>query len=95
MISGRIRSATHRNQHNKQSSRQRKREAPAKSNADLTVPTCACVTQRKQHRPGIASNENTMHVKTARSSADLTKLNLTPTPQYTLAKDTIIHETDT
>ena len=38
-----------------------------------------CVTRRKQQRPGIASNDNTTHVPTARSSADLTKPNQTPT----------------
>ena len=48
-----------------------------------------CVTRRKQHRPGIASNDNTMHATTARSSADLTKPNQTPT-RHNLAKDTII-----
>ena len=47
------------------------------------------VTRRKQHRPGIASNDNTMHVTIARSSADHTKPSQTPT-RYTLAKDTII-----
>ena len=40
------------------------------------------VTWRKQHRPGIASNDNTMYVTTARSSADLTKPNQI---RYTLA----------
>ena len=34
------------------------------------------VTRRKQQRPGIASNDNTMHVFTARSSADLVLLGL-------------------
>ena len=53
-----------------------------------------CVTRRKQHRPGIASNNNTTHVATARSSADLTKRNQTPT-RYTLAKGTTILQTDT
>ena len=48
-----------------------------------------CVTRRKQHRPGIASNDNTMHVPTARSSANLTKPNHTPT-RHTRAKDRII-----
>ena len=47
-----------------------------------------CVTRRKQLRPGIASNDNTMHVPNARSSADVTKRNQTPT-QYTLAKERI------
>ena len=32
-----------------------------------------CVTRRKQRRLGIASNDNTTHLTTARSSADLTK----------------------
>ena len=53
---------------------------------------CICalsgVTRRKQHRPGIASNDNTMHVPTARSSADLTNPNQTPT-RYTHAKGRI------
>ena len=48
-----------------------------------------CVTRRKQQRPGIASNDNTTHVPTARSSADLTKPNHTPT-RHTRAKDKII-----
>ena len=50
-----------------------------------------CVThvQRKQHRPGIASSDNTMHVPTARSSADPTKPNHTPT-RHTRAKDKTI-----
>ena len=47
------------------------------------------VTQRKQHRPGIASNDNKIHVPTARSSADLTTQTHTPT-RHTLAKDRII-----
>ena len=38
-----------------------------------------CVTRRKQHRPGIALNDNTTHVPTAGSSAALTKPNHTPT----------------
>ena len=46
----------------------------------------AGVTQRKQNRPGIASNDNTMHVPTARSSTDLMKPNHTPT-RHTRAKD--------
>ena len=54
----------------------------------------ARVTWRKQNRPGIAPNNNTTHVTTARSSADLTKRNQTP-PQYTLATDTTILQTDT
>ena len=37
------------------------------------------VTRRKQQRPGIASNNSTTHVPTARSSADPTKPNHTPT----------------
>ena len=37
------------------------------------------VTRRKPQRPGIASNDTTTHVPTARSSADLTKPNHTPT----------------
>ena len=36
------------------------------------------VTRRKQQRPGIASNDNTMHVPTATSSSALTKPNHTP-----------------
>ena len=48
-----------------------------------------CVTRRKKQRPGIAPNDNTMHVTTARSSADLTKPNQTP-KRHTRAKDTII-----
>ena len=46
---------------------------------------------RKQQRPGIASNDNTKHVPTARSSADLTKPNNTPT-RHTRAKDKIIQQ---
>ena len=46
-------------------------------------PSCVCsflnVTRRKQQRPGIASNDNTSHVPTARSSADPTKPNHPPT----------------
>ena len=37
-----------------------------------------CVTQRKQHRPGIASNDNTIHAATARRRADLTTPSQTP-----------------
>ena len=48
-----------------------------------------CVTRRKQQRPGIASNDDTTHVPTARSSADLTKPNHTPT-RHSRAKDKII-----
>ena len=47
------------------------------------------VTRRKQERPGDASNDNTTHVPTARSSADLTKLNNTPT-RHTLTKGKVI-----
>ena len=46
-----------------------------------------CVTRRKQHRQGIASNDNTMHATTARSRADLTKPNQTPT-RYTPSQNT-------
>jgi len=35
-------------------------------------------TRRKQHRPGITLNDNTVHVPTARSSADLLRPNHTP-----------------
>ena len=38
-----------------------------------------CGTRRKQHRPGIAPNDNTTHVPTAGSSAALTRPNHTPT----------------
>ena len=51
------------------------------------------VTRRKQHRPGIASNMNTMLVTTARSSAGLTKRNHSPM-RYNLAKDTTTPQTD-
>ena len=47
------------------------------------------VTRGKQQRPGIASNDNTTHVPTARSSADPTKPNHTPT-RHTRAKDKMI-----
>ena len=47
------------------------------------------VTRRKRQRPGIASNDHTMHVPTATSSANLTKRNQPPT-RHTLAKDTMI-----
>ena len=47
------------------------------------------VTRRKQQRPGIASNDNTTHVPTARSSADPTKPNHTPM-QHTRAKEKMI-----
>ena len=53
-----------------------------------------CVTRRKQERPGNASNDNTAHMPTARSSADLTKPNHTPT-RHTLTKDKIILQTAT
>ena len=52
-----------------------------------------CVTRRTQHRPGIASNDNTMHVTAARSSADLTKRNQTPT-RHTLAEGVAIDPPD-
>ena len=48
-----------------------------------------CVTRRKQQRPGIASNDNTMHVPTTRSCADLTKPNHTPT-RHIRAKEKIV-----
>ena len=60
----------------------------------VVVETCwvlhlLCVTWRKQQRPGIAANDNTMHVPATRSSADLTKPNHTPT-RHTRAKDRMI-----
>ena len=65
----------------------------------LSIPWCCsivavltpyhCVTRRKQRRPGIALNDNTTQVPTARSSADLTKPNHIPT-QHTRAKDKVI-----
>ena len=48
-----------------------------------------CAVRLKQRSPGIASNNNTMRVTTARSSADLTKPIQSPT-RYTPAKDTIM-----
>ena len=42
-----------------------------------------CVTRRKKPRPGIASNDNTMHVTTARSSEDAVK----PNREYALGKE--------
>ena len=39
--------------------------------------SACCVTRRKQQRPGIAADDNTTHVPTARSSADPTKPNHT------------------
>ena len=54
--------------------------------------SAVCVIRRKQQRPGIAPNDNTMHVTTARSRADLMKRNQTPT-RHTLAEDTIILQT--
>ena len=49
----------------------------------------AGVTRRKQQRPGIATNGNTTHVLTIRSSADLTKPNHTPT-RHTRAEKKLI-----
>ena len=52
------------------------------------------VLHGKQQRPGIAPNDNTMHVTIVRSSADLPKRNQTPT-RHTLANDTIPLQTAT
>ena len=43
----------------------------------VAMATTPGVTRRKQQRSGTAPNDNTMHVTTARSSADLTKPNQT------------------
>ena len=61
---------------------------------DLPVFTTAdvmnhCVTWRKQHRPGIAPNDNKTPVPTAGSCAALTKPNHTPT-RHPYAKGKII-----
>ena len=55
----------------------------------VTLCAMSCVTRRKQQRPGIASNDNTTHVPTARSCADPTKPNHTTT-RHTRAKDKMI-----
>ena len=44
----------------------------------MALNLASSVTQKKQHRPGIAPNDNTMHVTTVRSSANLTERNQTP-----------------
>ena len=59
---------------------------------DLYPVVCGCVTRRKQSKPSNnqeQKQQSTQHRSTARSSADLTKLNQTPT-LYTLAKDKIV-----
>ena len=48
-----------------------------------------CVPRRKQQRPGIALNDNTTRAPSARSSADPTRPNHTPT-RHTRAKDKMI-----
>ena len=52
---------------------------------------CRCYTEKATalQRPGIASNDNTTHVPTARSSADLTKPKHPP-KRHTRAEDKII-----
>ena len=60
----------------------------------LCIGCILCTIRRKQHRPGIASNDNTMHVPAARGSEDLTKPNHTPT-RHTLAKDNVIPQIST
>ena len=59
---------------------------PRKSNRGQALPRTTiqrilCVTRRKQHRPGIAPNDNTTHVPTAGSSAALTKPSPTRHPR--------------
>ena len=54
----------------------------------------ACVTRRKQHRPGIAPNANTTHVPTAGSSAAPTKPNHTPS-RHSRAKGNLLLQTVT
>ena len=56
-----------------------------------SVPVVGGDTLRKQHRQGIASDDNTIHATAARSNADLTKPNQTPT-RYTLEKNTRLLE---
>ena len=61
----------------------------ARSQRSAMLQASSSVTRRKPETPGNAPNDNTTHVPTATSSADLTKPNHTPT-RHTRTKDKTI-----